>query len=640
MCGLAGFIQLTPNTHDAEATVRAMAATLVRRGPDDEGVWVDRGAGIALGHRRLSVLDLSSGGHQPMASADGRYVIAYNGEIYNHSELRKALVSYPWRGHSDTEVLLAAITVWGVEQTLKRSVGMFAFAVWDRERKRLILARDRLGEKPLYYGMQRDAFLFGSELKALHAHPAWVGEVDRSALAAYVRYAYVPAPMSIFKGIHKLSPGCWMEVDPANPAVVVPQAYWSAQTVANAARSQPFQGDASEAQAVTLQLLRQAVQGQREADVPLGTFLSGGIDSSLITALLVEQSQQPVQSFTIGFREQGYDEAPFAAQIARHLGTAHTELYVTDAEARAVIPTLPDLYDEPFADSSQIPTYLVAKMARAQVTVALSGDGGDELFGGYNRYAWATRIWRRTGGLPQGVRGAMAALLQSAPPQAWDRLFNVLPARTRPPAAGDKLHKMAQALQQNSPQMLYRQLASLWPEPGQLVSANEPSSNWMAAWDVIAPDFTQQMMLADTVSYLPDDIMVKVDRAAMGVSLETRAPYLDHRLFELAWRLPLSMKIRDGQSKWILRRLLDRYVPSAMLDRPKQGFGVPIDTWLRGPLRAWAEALLDEERLRREGWFNPALICQAWREHLSGKRNWQHRLWVILMFQAWQERWL
>lgn len=636
MCGLTGFLQWNINVVDMVAQIQAMATTLTHRGPDDGGVWTDAAAGIALGHRRLAVLDLTPQGHQPMLSADGRYVLVFNGEIYNHAELRKRLDPHPWRGHSDTEVLLQAIASWGLEAALRQSVGMFALALWDRQARRLFLARDRFGEKPLYYGLQGGAFLFASELKALRIHSAWRGEVDRAALAAYLRYAYVPTPFSIYQGIRKLPPGTWLEVDPAEPDHAQPQVYWSA---VDTARSEQFTGSAVEAQAELQRLLQQSLQGQRLADVPLGVFLSGGIDSSLITALLAAQTQQPIQSFTIGFREQAYDEAPYAAQVARHLGTEHHELYVTDAEARAVIPDLPAFYDEPFADSSQIPMCLVSRLARGRVTVALSGDGGDELFGGYNRYTLAPRLWRRSAVWPDAARGVCASLLQGLTPTQWDHVSRLLPRRYRPSTLGDKLHKLSRALSQTSPQSLYRQLISQWDTPSLLLATPEPESCWLAAWEAMRPDIPRQMMLADTVSYLPDDILVKVDRAAMATSLETRAPFLDHRVFEFAWRLQPEMKIRAGQGKWLLRQMLSHYVPNQLLDRPKQGFGVPIDSWLRGPLRAWAEGLLEESRLRHEGWLQAAPIRRAWKEHLSGQKNWQHALWVILMFQAWQERW-
>lgn len=641
MCGLAGFVQRAlQNAGDTGALLSRMTDAIAHRGPDDKGVWVDAQVGAALGHRRLSILDLSIQGHQPMVSANGRYVIAFNGEIYNHAELRARLAEHAWHGHSDTEALLETIARFGFEHALAQTVGMFALAVWDRETRQLLLARDRLGEKPLYYGMQNGALLFGSELKALREHPAWAGKIDRSALSAYLRYGYVPAPHSIFQGIHKLPPGTWVVFDAKLATLGKPQAYWSAVETARRGQVLRVPRNALDIEDEAMRLLRQIICGQRMADVPLGTFLSGGIDSTLITALLAEQSERPVRTFTIGFREGGYDEAPYAKAVARHLGTDHTELYVSPQEAQAVIPLLPTLYDEPFADSSQIPTYLVCKLARSQVTIALSGDGGDELFGGYNRYFWAPKLWRRIAWLPPSVRQGLSRMLQASSPATWDKLFQLLPPGVRPANAGLKVHKLAEAMSFSDTRAVYRYFLSQWPDPTHLLAEPEPDVEWENAWRACAPDFLDQMMAADAVAYLPDDIMVKVDRAAMGVSLETRAPFLDHRLFEFAWRLPQSAKVGDARGKLLLRRLVERYVPAALMDRPKQGFGVPIDAWLRGPLRDWAEALLDERRLTEEGWFNPKPIRDAWREHLSGRRDWQYRLWVILMFQTWQEQWL
>lgn len=653
MCGLTGFWQ--PGgcvREEAAATVHRMADTLVHRGPDDGGVWVDAAAGVALGHRRLAILDLSPAGHQPMVSGSGRFVIAFNGEIYNHLELRALLENggagqtavSQWRGHADTETLLAAIEAWGVEPTLKRCVGMFAFALWDRQMRTLTLARDRLGEKPLYYGWQRGVLLFGSELKALRAHPAFAGEIDRGALALFFRHNVVPAPYSIYRGIRKLPPGTYLNLTEAQARGgewPEPVAYWSlAEVVANGQRT-PLAGSDVDAAAELERLLRQAVAGQMVADVPLGAFLSGGIDSSTVVALMQAQSDRSVRTFSIGFHEAGYNEAQHAAAVARHLGTDHTELYVTPEQAMAVIPKLSALYDEPFADSSQIPTFLVAQLARQHVTVALSGDGGDELFGGYTRYFLAYSIWQRLAWVPRGVRGALARGLAAASPAAWDRVFAALylwvPDRLRFANPGDKLHKLAHILQVGSPEAVYRALVSHWTERERLVlGAQEPPTvlTQPEAWPAV-DDFRHRMMALDAVSYLPDDILVKVDRAAMGVSLETRVPLLDHRVVEFAWRLPLSMKIRQGQGKWLLRQVLYKYVPKELIERPKMGFGVPIDHWLRGPLREWAEDLLDERRLREEGFIDPAPVRQKWREHLSGQRNWQYHLWDVLMWEAW-----
>ncbi|TSE29270.1 asparagine synthase (glutamine-hydrolyzing) [Tepidimonas taiwanensis] len=653
MCGLTGFWE--PGgcaQEDATATVRRMADTLVHRGPDDAGVWVDAAAGVALGHRRLAILDLSPAGHQPMVSASGRYVIAFNGEIYNHLELRAALEKIGaggtappgWRGHADTETLLAAIEAWGVEETLQRCVGMFAFALWDRQTRTLTLARDRMGEKPLYYGWQRGVWLFGSELKALRAHPAFAGEVDRGALALFFCHNAVPAPYSIYRDIRKLPPGTYLSLtEPQARAGAWPEpvAYWSLAEVVATGQRTPFAGAEAEAVGELERLLRQAVAGQMLADVPLGAFLSGGIDSSTVVALMQAQLSRPVRTFSIGFFEAGYNEAQHAAAVARYLGTDHTELYVTPEQAMAVIPKLPALYDEPFADSSQIPTFLVAQLARQHVTVALSGDGGDELFGGYTRYFLAHGIWQRLAWMPRGMRAVLARGLAAASPAAWDRfaavLYPLLPRRLRFANPGDKLHKLARILLSNAPEAVYHALVSHWTErDGLVLGAQEPPTvlTQPETWPTV-DDFRHRMMALDAVSYLPDDILVKVDRAAMGVSLETRVPLLDHRVVEFAWRLPLSMKIREGQGKWLLRQVLYKYVPKELIERPKMGFGVPIDDWLRGPLREWAEDLLDERRLREEGFIDPAPVRQKWREHLSGQRNWQYHLWDVLMWEAW-----
>lgn len=647
MCGIAGFLGFSDDL-TARAIVGHMASAITSRGPDDSGVWEDKQAEVALAHRRLSILDLSPAGHQPMQSGSGRYVIVFNGEIYNHLDLRAELAdSNNWRGHSDTETLLAAFDRWGVEGTLKKCVGMFAIALWDRELRTLTLARDRLGEKPLYYGWQKGVLLFGSELKALKAHPAFVGEIDRDALTLFLRHNAIPGAYSIYKGIHKLLPGTYWQITRAAGASHaengVLKTYWSARDAAEWGQKNHFAGSDDEARDALESVLGRSVSGQMLADVPLGAFLSGGIDSSTVVALMQARSARPVKTFTIGFNEEGYNEAEHAHAVARHLGTEHTELYVKSEEAQAVIPLLPGLYDEPFADSSQIPTYLVSRLAKNHVTVSLSGDGGDELFGGYNRYFWAQNIWRRLGWLPQSVRAALAGVLTALPPTAWNSAFKrferLLPTRLRYANPGDKLHKLADILAVRNAEEIYWGLVSHWKRPEQIVKdSTEPptvltdSRQWA---DV--PDLTHRMMYLDTVSYLPDDILTKVDRAAMGVSLETRVPLLDHRVLEFAWTLPLSMKVRHGQSKWLLRQVLYRHVPKELIERPKMGFGIPLDVWLRGPLKAWAEELLSPSRLEREGYFRSEPIQQKWREHLSGQRNWSYYLWDVLMFQAWLE---
>lgn len=647
MCGLAGYWKVSGHsTLAAEAVVSAMASQIAHRGPDDQGVWTDTDSGIALAHRRLSILDLSPHGHQPMLSHCGRYVIAFNGEVYNFSTLRQELelggVAPAWRGHSDTEVMLAAIAAWGLEASLKKFVGMFAFALWDRENRTLSLARDRLGEKPLYYGWQGETFLFGSELKALKAHPEFCAEIDRDALTLFLRHNAIPSPYSIFRGIRKLPPGTFLQLQ-AGQRDTRPQVYWSAKLAAEIGQRNLFRGSDAEAVTELERLLGQAVGGQMVADVPLGAFLSGGIDSTAVVALMQAQSSRPVRTFTIGFNEAGYNEAEHAHTVARHLGTEHTELYVTSRDAMEVIPGLSAVYDEPFADSSQIPTCLVSRLARQHVTVSLSGDGGDELFGGYNRYFWARNIWRKLGWMPRPLRAALAGVLTTLPPAAWNSAFlkleQWLPARLRYANPGDKLHKAAEILAVRSPEEIYLGLVSHWKNPEQLVqgSREPPSLLTDPAYRADLPDFEHRMMYLDTVTYLPDDILTKVDRAAMSVSLETRVPLLDHRVVEFAWTLPLAMKIRHGQGKWLLRQVLYRHVPQAMMERPKMGFGVPIDHWLRGPLKPWAEMLLSPERLRREGLFDPVPIQHKWIEHQSGSRNWSYYLWDILMYQAWVE---
>jgi asparagine synthase (glutamine-hydrolysing) len=648
MCGLVGWLGGGAVAQQGEQGLRRMADRIAERGPDGAGYWVDAARQVGLGHRRLAVVDLSPAGHQPMHGAAGRFVLAFNGEIYNHLALRAELAASAagapaWRGHSDTETLLAGFEVWGIEATLERCIGMFAFAAWDCERAQLTLGRDRLGEKPLYYGWQGEGeqpvLLFGSDLKALRAHPAFAAAVDRDALRLLMRLGYVPAPHSIYEGIAKLAPGCLVTLS-LQQREAAPRPYWSGLAAARDGVATPFAGSDSEAVDTLERLLTDAVGQQMVADVPLGAFLSGGIDSSTVVALMQAQSARPVKTFSIGFREQSHDEAEHARSVARHLGTEHTELYVSADEALDAIGELGTIYGEPLADDSQIPTWLVARMARQRVTVALSGDGGDELFCGYGSYHLAGRLWQRMARVPLPLRQAGAAAIGALSPERWSALARLLPGQRGGVNVGDKLHKGARLLTSASADALYHDLVSHWHEPGTVViGGSEPSTLFDgSSAQLNGLDALQRRMAIDLLTYLPDDILAKVDRASMHASLETRVPLLDHRVVEFAWRLPQSLKVRDGQTKWVLRQVLYRHVPRAMVDRPKMGFSVPIADWLRGPLRGWAETLLAPARLAREGYFHPAPIAQAWQEHLSGKRNWQRQLWIVLMFQVWLEQ--
>jgi len=654
MCGIAGFLEtrLWRGHEAALVLLERMADMIASRGPDDFGTWA-AGEGIGLAHRRLSILDLSPAGHQPMACVTGRYVIAFNGEIYNHLDLRTELAKVGaggtavggWRGHSDTETLLAGFAAWGIKATVERCIGMFAFAVWDRKERVLTLGRDRLGEKPLYYGWQGQAgnacFLFGSELKALKVHPTFTAEINRDALCLLMRHNYIPAPHSIYCGIYKLQPGSLLTVSLERREPVIKH-YWSLGEVAVAGNRSPLVGSPESMVDELEALLKSAVRQQMMADVPLGAFLSGGIDSSTVVALMQAQSSRPVKTFTIGFNEEGYNEAVHAMAVARHLGSDHTELYVTPQQALDVIPKLPKLYCEPFSDSSQIPTFLVSQLARQQVTVSLSGDAGDELFAGYNRYVFASNLWGKLSRLPRGLRTMGKSAIRTLSPDAWNTMLGPLqafaPTTLRQANIGEKLHRGADVLHAKGLEDLYFELVSHWTPDGLVIDGQEPVTCLHGnPLPLSGLDAVQRMMALDAMTYLPDDILVKVDRAAMGVSLEGRVPFLDHRVVEFAWRVPQAMKLRDGVGKWILRQVLYRHVPKELIERPKMGFGVPIDTWLRGPLKDWAEALLNEGRLRREGYFNPAPIRVKWAEHLSGKRNWQYHLWDVLMFQAWLE---
>lgn len=648
MCGIIGFV--APKGGYSNQVIAAMLDRIRHRGPDGSGIWNEPETGVWLGHARLAIVDLTPTGAQPMHSASGRYVITFNGEIYNFREIRKELEErgHAFNGTSDTEVLLAAVTEWGIEGCLRRCAGMFAFALYDRQRRILYLARDRMGEKPLYYGWSKGVFLFGSELKGLRTHPAWSGEIDRDALGTYFRHSFIPAPQSIYRGIHKLVPGGWLELDLAkSPAGELSELlrYWSVLDAVRTGQAHPFNGNDAEAVTALHETLGRAITQQMVADVPVGAFLSGGIDSSAVVALMQAHSSRPVKTFTIGFNEAEYNEAPQAAAVAKHLGTDHTELLVTAADALAVIPRLPEIYDEPFADSSQIPTYLVSALARKHVTVSLSGDAGDELFGGYRRYFDAASIWRTVSRIPRPLRGPVVGAIEMAEAKTWERaLGRLLPLllgagwRGR---TGDRLHKLAGLLNRSDPVALYLRLICRDANAATMVLGTAQGS---LAVEVAARDYLgdgasllTRMTYLDMISYLPDCILAKVDRAGMAVSLEGRIPLLDHRVVEFACQLPDRFKVRDNQGKWILRQLLYRHVPRELVERPKMGFGVPIEEWLRGPLRDWAENLLAEDRLRREGFLDPAPIRQKWAEHLNGTRRWHYYLWDVLMFQAWLE---
>jgi len=682
MCGIVGILSNSSTNHgDLNKITEKMALAITYRGPDDMGVWSDIENGIALGHRRLSILDLSAAGHQPMHSNSNRYVIAFNGEIYNHLEIRAELKNIDpkisWRGHSDTETLLAAFEKWGIIPTLNRTVGMFAIALWDKETKTLHLTRDRIGEKPLYFGWTNNGqdkeksqigqdFVFGSELKALTEHPNFKNQVSRSALANYLRFMYIPAPLSIYQDIFKLEPGCILSINedfPASPPSDLLRApaklkglsltrWWSLANKVESGLTNLITNENDALEQLELRL-KESVRLQSLSDVPLGAFLSGGVDSSTIVALMQEQNMYPVRTFTVGFEESGFDESPFAKAVAKHIGTDHFELFVTATEAIEVIPQLASMYDEPFADSSQIPTHLVCKAARQHVTVALSGDAGDELFGGYNRYFWGPRIWNRISWLPYSTRQILGSMIAGLPVNIWDSLSKpinaMLPNSSKISRLGDKAHKLAHRLSTiKDLDGLYWSLVSEWEDPAnsllindsQILSMDIPFKELFNPLNINFPtvgleESQQRMMYFDSMTYLPDDILCKVDRAAMATSLETRVPFLDHRVVELAWQLPLNMKIRDTQGKWALRQVLYKYVPKELIERPKAGFGIPIGQWLRGPLKDWANSLLDVKVLRNQGYFKVEVIQKKWEEHISGQRDNTASLWAILMFQSW-----
>ncbi|WP_129645580.1 asparagine synthase (glutamine-hydrolyzing) [Peristeroidobacter agariperforans] len=640
MCGIAGVLRASGFRNEAElAALRQMAARIAHRGPDDAGVWTDPDAGIGLAHRRLSILDLSALGHQPMVSASGRYVISYNGEIYNFGELRAELIALgqSFKGHSDTEVMLGAIDAWGPESAIRRATGMFAIALWDRKERALTLARDRLGEKPVYYAVCGNVLLFGSELKALRAHPAWRGQIDRRGLALLLKHNYIPAPHTIYDTARKLAPGCMLKVTLSGERLSLHESfYWDAKSAVAEAVSHRLL-TAEEAIDETERAIRLAVEKQLVADVPVGAFLSGGIDSSLIVANMQKCSALPTRTFTIGFEEEQFNEAPFAREIATHLGTQHTELILTPRDILQTVPRITEIYDEPFADSSQLPTFLVSQLARQSVTVSLSGDGGDELFAGYDRFSHALARWKSVQAMPRSVRAAAAGAIDSLSEESLDAILQglatVVPSWRKKRALPSRLRTNARFWRARSVDDIFEELISYWSSP----PVNGIAADWPQR--VVTPaglDDMQRMMFTDMCRYLPDDILVKVDRAAMAVSLETRVPLLDPKVVETAWRIPTAIHRRDGRGKWVLRQLLARHVPEALFDRPKRGFAVPIPQWLRTDLRDWAEDLLDTKAIAAGGYFDPSIIEKRWREHLRGDMDWSFHLWGVLMFQAWQ----
>lgn len=646
MCGIAGFWKADRAGHDLQDTLLRMTDVINHRGPDDQQVFSDVEAGLGLGFRRLSIIDLSSDGRQPMVSASGRYVMVFNGEVYNYESLRPELLALgaSFRGHSDTEVILAAVEAWGLAMALDRFNGMFAIALWDRRDRRLHLVRDRMGIKPLYYGRVNGSLVFGSDLASFREYPGWNGGIDRGALCLYLRHGYVPGPHSIYEGVRKLLPGHLLVVDDPDDKLPASSPWWSVRGAVEKGQADPFTGTPAEAVSELEDILGRAVRDRMVADVPLGAFLSGGVDSSTVVALMQAGHNSAVRTFSIGFEDPEFDEAGFAGEVARHLGTNHTDLYVSPQDCLDVIPELPGMFTEPFADSSQIPTWLVSKLARSQVTVSLSGDGGDELFAGYHNYAFGSALWNQAGAFPHWLRSPGAAVVKAIPTGVWDRFLRL----ARPfdsggrtfEVNGDRIHKLADVVRHRDFQSMYRSLVSAWRNPRHLVVGGSEPDYLLKGLDPAPPldDPVSHMMYWDMMTYLPDDILTKVDRASMAVSLEARVPLLDHRVVEFAWRLPLDYKLRDGRAKWVLREVLDRHVPRSLIDRPKRGFGVPLGAWLRGPLRDWAESLLDADRLADEGYLKPRVVRKTWDDFVTGRRQWQTSLWAVLMFQAWLER--
>jgi len=652
MCGITGIFRGVPLAIALKPAVQQMADAIFYRGPDSSGVWEEPSVGLGLGHRRLSIVDLSPAGHQPMQSNCGRFVVVFNGEIYNHNALRKKLESSGdaltgWKGHSDTEMLLCAFTVWGVEKTLEMATGMFAIALWDRKEQTLTLARDRFGEKPLFYGLVAGALVFGSELKALQRAPGWQGEIGPNVLENYLRFGCVGGQQSIFKDVFKLPPGCLIKVsllDARNGVLPQVVQWWSAVDAARTALA-----GRNNSPKIALNNVEQAlvasVGQQMAADVPLGAFLSGGVDSSLIVALMQSQSRQKVRTFSVGFDDPRYDESAHAAAVAAHLGTDHTTLRATSQMALELVPKLPELYDEPFADSSQLPTCLISALTRQHVTVALSGDAGDELFGGYNRHVWVPKVWGKLSRMPLPMRQALARMMKLVPPSGYDGVMamgsKVLPSRYQIRTFGEKLYKLADVLACSTDRALYGGLASMNRHPEQLLRPDYRSGNPVEDLYPSLVGFNQVewMMLMDTLNFMVDDVLVKVDRASMASSLEVRAPFLDPAVFAAAWQLPLDMRVRNGEGKWALRQILYRHVPRELIERPKMGFAIPLDDWLRGPLREWAEDLLSSASLSALPMLDAVAIQKLWHLHLKGRGHYAQQLWAVLQLLVWQRRW-
>lgn len=647
MCGIAGFFSPRLDAGIARSVAKRMADAIAHRGPDSEGVWLDRACGIAIAHRRLAIIDISANGAQPMISHGGRFVVAFNGEIYNFRQVRERLDAkrqIQWKGTSDTEVLLEAIHEWGLSGALRQCVGMFALCLWDRQERRLSFARDRFGEKPLSVATMGGSIIFGSELSALRRHPDWKSNLSLDSIASYLRLSYVPSPYSVFENVRRVAPGTVLSTvidDACNAGPFLEEPYWSVAEDIEPVRSSRNDISANDAVTQVEAALLETVDRQMISDVPLGAFLSGGIDSSVVVAMMSARAGNRVKSFTVGFHEGGYNEADDARLVAKHFGTEHHELYIPAKEAIETIPRLSTKYDEPFADSSQLPTLLVSEFARGHVTVALTGDGGDELFSGYNRYSWAPAIWNRLQYFPIGWRQLIARTMNAISPRIWESGYGLgaafMPASRRQRNVGDKMHKLAATIQTASPRELYTFLISLWTEPEQLLTGGHEHKcrALSAAFNPASEDYVSWMMKTDAATYLPDDILVKVDRASMSVGLEARAPFLDHELVQLVWRLPQKFRTMDGRGKWLLRQVLYKHIPREMVDRPKAGFAIPLDIWLRGPLRKWADSILVPSRLESRGILRSAPVMTKWKEHLSGQRNWQYQIWAVLMLQTW-----